>query len=160
MKKKLIFEQPTSCYPNEENVGDEYDAEDDLFEDESNDGHSFDADEKKENKELLKILQYDNLKEKKVPLRTGQKGVLGRLTRGQRRALSRRTLSQARRSAARLRKKLKKNNGEDGVNSITDQVRFIIIYILYVIESNITNDIIFELTSIKGFRGFQWSYFL
>ena len=128
MKKKLIFEQPTFCYPNEENVGDDYDAEDDLFEDESNDGHGIDANEKKSNNEFLKILQYDNLKEKKeydnlkekkvpVLLGTGQK-----LTRGQRRALSRR------RSAARLRKRLKKNNGEDGVNSITDQVRFIIIY--------------------------------
>ena len=142
MKKKLIFEQPTFCYPNEENVGDDYDAEDDLFEDESNDGHGIDANEKKSNNEFLKILQYDNLKEKKeydkydnlkekkvpVLLGTGQK-----LTRGQRRALSRMRRANniakyKRRSAARLRKRLKKNNGEDGVNSITDEVRYIIIY--------------------------------
>ena len=43
------------------------------------------------------------------------------LTRGQRKA-------KARNQRRNLRKKLKKNNGEYGVNSITDEVSYIIIY--------------------------------
>ena len=40
-RRNLFFEQPTSCYPNQENVGNEYDSEYDLFEDESNVGHRY-----------------------------------------------------------------------------------------------------------------------
>ena len=113
-KKRLHFHQFTNCYPNEENVGDEYDIEDDLFEDcaeESNDENSINVEEKKPNEELRE-LQSHNLKEKKLPLPRGQSGV-ARIKR---------------RAAARVRKKLKKNNGDDGVNSITDEVSYCIIY--------------------------------
>ena len=106
VSKRLNFAQCTSCYPNEEYAGDDYDEEDDLFEDsldESNDEHSLSADDKKPN-EQLEELQADSLRERIVPL-----------TRGQRRVEAR-------------RKKMKKNNGDDGVNSVTDEVRYCIIY--------------------------------
>ena len=64
VSKRLNFAQCTSCYPNEEYAGDDYDEEDDLFEDSldgSNDEHSFGADEKKPNEELQQ-LQSQNLK--------------------------------------------------------------------------------------------------
>ena len=75
-----------------------------MFEDAldgSDDEHSVDDDEKEVN-EALKELQCLNLKEKKVPLK----------------------------AVAEIRngKKLKKNNGENGVNTITDEVRYIVIY--------------------------------
>ena len=138
VSKRLNFAQCTSCYPNEEYAGDDYDEEDDLFEDsldESNDEHSLSADDKKPN-EQLEELQADSLRERIVPL-----------TRGQRRVEAR-------------RKKMKKNNGDDGVNSVTDEVRYCIIYVHYITESNITNGVIFQLTCMIGFRCFQWSYFL
>jgi len=122
LKKRLHLHQFTNCYPNEENVGDDYDEEDDLFEeslDGSNDDHCVDDDNKELNN-ALQELQSLNLKEKKV-----------RLTRGQRRAAARKNRNAAklkRRAATRLRKKLKKNNGEDGVNSITDEVRYSVTY--------------------------------
>ena len=119
MSKRLNFAQCTSCHPNEEYVGDDYDVEDDLFEeslDGSNDEHGLSAEEKKPNEQLQELQAY-NLREKNVPL-----------TRGQRRAKARNMRRTERRSDARLRKKLKKNNGEGVVNSITDEVRNSIIY--------------------------------
>ena len=112
VNKRLNFAQCTSCYPNEEYAGDDYDEEDDLFEDsldESNDEHSLSAEEKKPNEQLQELQAY-NLRERNVPL-----------TKKQRKA-------KARNQRRNLRKKLKKNNGEYGVNSITDEVSYIIIY--------------------------------
>ena len=112
VRKKLNFEQCTSCYPNEEYAGDDYDEEDDLFEDsldESNDEHSLSDEEKTPNEQIQELQAY-NLRERNVPL-----------TKKQRKA-------KAQNQRRNLRKKLKKNNGEYGVNSITDEVSYIIIY--------------------------------
>ena len=115
MSKRLNFAQCTSCHPNEEYVGDDYDVEDDLFEDSldgSNDEHGLSAEEKKPNEQLQELQAY-NLRERNVQLSFNQTKAKAR---------------SQRRSAATLRKRLKKNNGEDGVNSITDEVRNSIIY--------------------------------